>query len=98
MFSKGLLRTFQIAHEFTHLTVLENLMMVPGDQSGEKLVNALFKPKIVNVEEKKIKKKALEVIDFSGVLSLSPESLVYLFFRDAFETLHKVRSSFSVKL
>ena len=34
---------------------------------------------------------SLEVIDFSGVLSLNPESLVYLFFRDAFETLHKVQ-------
>ena len=42
LFSKGLLRTFQIAHEFTNLTVLENLMMVPGQQSGEKLTNALF--------------------------------------------------------
>ena len=41
---------------------------------------------------------SLEVIDFSKVLSLSPESLVYLFFRDAFETLHKVRISFRVKL
>ena len=30
LFSKGLLRTFQIAHEFSNLTVLENLMMVPG--------------------------------------------------------------------
>ena len=29
LFAKGLLRTFQIAHEFTNLTVLENLMMVP---------------------------------------------------------------------
>ena len=28
LFSKGLLRTFQIAHEFTNLTVLENLMTV----------------------------------------------------------------------
>ena len=37
---------------------------------------------------------SLELIDFSGVLSLSPESLVYLFFRDAFETLHKVRDNF----
>jgi len=73
LFSKGLLRTFQIAHEFTHLTVLENLMMVPGNQSGEKLVNALFKPKIVNVEEKKIKKKALEVIDFLNLKHLSKE-------------------------
>ena len=40
LFSKGVLRTFQIAHEFTNLTVLENLMMVPGKQSGENLVNA----------------------------------------------------------
>ena len=73
LFSKGLLRTFQIAHEFTHLTVLENLMMVPGGQSGEQLVNALFKPKIVNAEEKKIKEKALEVIDFLHLKHLSKE-------------------------
>ena len=51
LFSKGLLRTFQIAHEFTNLSVLENLMMVPGNQSGENLVNALFKPGIVRNEE-----------------------------------------------
>ena len=30
LFHKGVLRTFQIAHEFTTLTVTENLMMVPG--------------------------------------------------------------------
>ena len=47
LFSKGLLRTFQIAHEFTNLTVLENLMMVPGNQSGENLVNAFLKPSLV---------------------------------------------------
>ncbi|MEE8271797.1 MAG: ATP-binding cassette domain-containing protein, partial [Alphaproteobacteria bacterium] len=29
LFHKGMLRTFQIAHEFGSLTVLENLMMVP---------------------------------------------------------------------
>jgi len=33
LFSKGLLRTFQIAHEFTSMTVRENLMMVPGGRS-----------------------------------------------------------------
>ena len=73
LFSKGLLRTFQIAHEFTNLTVLENLMMVPGKQSGEKLTNALFNPKIVNEEEKKIKLKALEVIEFLNLTQLSKE-------------------------
>jgi len=73
LFSKGLLRTFQIAHEFTNLTVQENLMMVPGNQSGEKLTNALFKPKIVRDEEKKIKQKALEVIDFLNLSHLAKE-------------------------
>ena len=73
LFSKGLLRTFQIAHEFTNLTVLENLMMVPGNQSGEKLTNALFNSKIVNKEEKKIKQKALEVIKFLNLTHLEKE-------------------------
>ena len=73
LFSKGILRTFQIAHEFTNLTVLENLMMVPGGQSGELLVNALFKPKLVNEEEKKIKQKALEVIKFLNLTHLEKE-------------------------
>jgi len=73
LFTKGLLRTFQIAHEFTNLTVLENLMMVPGNQSGEKLTNALFNPKIVNQEEVKIKEKALEVIEFLNLKQLSKE-------------------------
>ena len=73
LFSKGLLRTFQIAHEFTNLTVLENLMMVPGHQSGEKLTNALFNPSIVKKEEEKIKNKALEVIEFLNLKQLSNE-------------------------
>ena len=57
LFSKGLLRTFQIAHEFTNLSVLENLMMVPGNQSGEKLMNALLKPSLV-MQKKKVIIKA----------------------------------------
>jgi len=73
LFSKGVLRTFQIAHEFTNLTVLENLMMVPGNQSGENLVNALFKPSLVKEEEIKVKTKALEVIDFLNLKHLSNE-------------------------
>ena len=73
LFAKGLLRTFQIAHEFSNLTVLENLMMVPGDQSGENLMTALLKPKLVLKEEEKIKRKAYEVIDFLNLKHLSNE-------------------------
>ena len=73
LFSKGLLRTFQIAHEFTNLTVLENLMMVPGNQSGENIVNALLKPTLIKKEEEKIKQKAFEVIKFLNLTHLANE-------------------------
>ena len=73
LFSKGILRTFQIAHEFSNLTVLENLMMVPGNQSGENLVTALLKPKLVKTEEENLKLKALEVIDFLNLKHLANE-------------------------
>ena len=64
LFSLGLLRTFQIAHEFSNLSVLENLMMVPGAQSGEDLFSAWLRPARVATEEAAIMKKADEVIDF----------------------------------
>ena len=73
LFSKGILRTFQIAHEFTNLTVLENLMMVPGNQSGENLINALLKKKLVNSEEDILRKKAYEVIEFLNLKHLANE-------------------------
>jgi len=73
LFSKGLLRTFQIAHEFSNLTVLENLMMVPANQSGENLVTALFNRKLVNKEEEILKHKALEVIEFLNLKHLANE-------------------------
>ena len=44
LFAKGMLRTFQIAHEFSTLTVRENLMMVPGGQAGENLIDAWIRP------------------------------------------------------
>jgi len=64
LFRKGLLRTFQIAHEFTRLSVVENLMMVPGHQAGENLINAWFRRQQVNREERRINERATEVIDF----------------------------------
>ncbi|MFL2896066.1 MAG: ABC transporter ATP-binding protein [Candidatus Pelagibacter sp.] len=73
LFSKGLLRTFQIAHEFSNLTVLENLMMVPSNQSGEKLITALFNRSLVRKEEEKLRGKAHEVIKFLNLTHLANE-------------------------
>ena len=60
----GLLRTFQIAHEFSSLTVEENLMAVAADQEGERLLGAWLKPGTVRRQEAATRKRAREVIDF----------------------------------
>lgn len=73
LFHRGLLRTFQIAHEFSSLTVRENLMMVPAGQSGENLVDAWFRPARVRAEEEVIRKKADEVIDFLQIRQVADE-------------------------
>ena len=64
LFHKGLLRTFQIAHEFSSMTVRENLMMVPGGQSGEALWNTWFGRRRIADEERALQAKADEVIEF----------------------------------
>ncbi|GMG83703.1 ABC transporter ATP-binding protein [Paralimibaculum aggregatum] len=67
LFARGVLRTFQIAHEFATLSVRENLMMVPGGQSGERLLDAWFRPGRVRAEEAAIRARADEVIAFLGL-------------------------------
>ena len=73
LFHKGLLRTFQIAHEFSSMTVRENLMMVPGGQSGERLWNAWFARGRIAREEAELLKKADEVLEFLTIDHLKDE-------------------------
>ena len=64
LFHKGLLRTFQIAHEFHSMTVRENLMMVPARQAGESLMSAWFQSRRVRLEDEEIRRRADEVLEF----------------------------------
>ena len=73
LFHKGLLRTFQIAHEFSTMTVRENLMMVPGAQSGETLWNAWFGRQRIADEERALLAKADEVLEFLTIDHLKDE-------------------------
>jgi len=73
LFNKGVLRTFQIAHEFSTLTVLENLMMVPPNQYGENLIYAWFRNNDVKKQEEEIRTKAIEVIEFLNLNHLTQE-------------------------
>ena len=69
LFAKGVLRTFQIAHEFSTLTVRENLMTVPAGQSGEDLLDVWLRPGKIRAQEQAIGARADEVIEF---LKLEP--------------------------
>jgi branched-chain amino acid transport system ATP-binding protein len=73
LFHKGMLRTFQVAHEFSTMTVRENLMMVPPGQYGEQIWQTWFGSKKVAEEEKAIRKKADEVIEFLEISHVADE-------------------------
>ena len=73
LFHKGMLRTFQIAHEFSTLTVRENLMMVPPHQSGERLLDVWLRPEKIRVEEAAIAARADDVIEFLQIEAVAHE-------------------------
>ncbi|MGZ9809773.1 ABC transporter ATP-binding protein [Pseudoroseicyclus sp. H15] len=73
LFHKGLLRTFQIAHEFSSMSVLENLMMVPPAQTGESIWSAWVHRDRIREEEKALADKGREVLDFLTISHLAEE-------------------------
>jgi branched-chain amino acid transport system ATP-binding protein len=64
LFEKGILRTFQIAHEFENLSVRENLMMVPVNQIGENILHTWMSRRKIKQQEKTNYEKASEVMKF----------------------------------
>ena len=73
LFELGILRTFQIAHEFHSLTVKDNLMVVAPNQCGESIINSWLHLSKIKVEESKILNKANEVMDFLQLKHLANE-------------------------
>lgn len=68
-----LARTFQITRELRQMTVIDNLKVAPLEQMGEKLFNAWFRIPSVKHEERKIREKALDVLDFLEIGQLKDE-------------------------
>jgi branched-chain amino acid transport system ATP-binding protein len=73
VFKRRVVRTFQVPRELKWMTVLENLMLVPGDQLGEKLWGPWFLPFLVRRQERAIQEKALEVLEFVNLWHLRNE-------------------------
>ena len=72
-FHRGIVRTFQIPRELKRMTVLENLMLVPGGQSGERLWSAWLLPWRVSRQEKEIEERAEDVLRFVNLVQLADE-------------------------
>ena len=73
IFQKKIYRTFQITREFAQMTVLENLMLMPELQMGEKIWNTWLRPAAVRRQEKAIQEKALDVLEFVELIDLKDE-------------------------
>ena len=72
-FAAGLGRTFQIPRPFKRMSVLENVMLAPLDQSGEGLLAPVFGRTRIRREEAAIRKRALEVLDFVTLRPLADQ-------------------------
>ncbi|GAB2184924.1 ABC transporter ATP-binding protein [Roseibium sp. LAB1] len=58
----GLARTFQIPHEFGHLSVLENLMASASAPEGENVFNVIFRRGHYQAEERQIYETARDTV------------------------------------
>jgi branched-chain amino acid transport system ATP-binding protein len=67
IFTLGLARTFQIPRPFPRMTVLENAMLVPLRQSGERFWSNWLAGRRVAREERAIRERAAEALSFCGL-------------------------------
>lgn len=73
--NRGLVRTFQIARELSEMTVLENVMLAPPDQKGERFANAVL-PGLrddVVAQETELREEAWEALEFFELDHLAHE-------------------------
>lgn len=64
LFHAGLVRTFQTPHEFSRMSVRENLMLVPPSQLGENLLASWLRWGSVKRQDKQILERVDDVLDF----------------------------------
>ena len=73
LYQLGLVRTFQLSHEYPKMTSLENLMVAASDQPGEKIFMNWLSPKTVASREKEVQERALDSLNFLGLSQVKNE-------------------------
>src|SRR5205085_3083590 len=66
-------RTFQVPRPFPRMTVLENLMLVPLRQAGERFWNNWVRAGRVKREERLARERAMEVLDLCDLADKASE-------------------------
>jgi branched-chain amino acid transport system ATP-binding protein len=70
VFAAGLARTFQIPRPFPQMTVLENVMLAPRDQLGERFWANWLRRGAVAAQERRTREAARHWLDFVGLSAL----------------------------
>jgi branched-chain amino acid transport system ATP-binding protein len=73
VFRKGLARTFQIPRPFPEMTVLENVMLAPLNQKGERFWANWFMPGSVAAQERALAERSRHWIEFVGLSALADQ-------------------------
>jgi len=73
IFAAGIARTFQIPRPFAAMTVLENLMVAPRQQTGERFWSNWLAPRRVAMQERALREKARDLLAFVGLEKLANE-------------------------
>lgn len=71
--AKGIARTFQLAHEFHRMTVVENLMVAAKNELGENMLNAIFRPGQCKMQEQAAYDRAMETLRFLEIEQLKDQ-------------------------
>jgi branched-chain amino acid transport system ATP-binding protein len=73
VFAAGLARSFQIPKPFPAMSVLENVMLAPRRQLGERLWANWLRPAAVAAQERRTREAALHWLDFVGLTKLASQ-------------------------
>ncbi len=73
LYHQGLVRTFQLSHEYPKMSVLENLLVAGDCQPGENIFENWLFPTRVLTREKELFNRANESLHFLGLEHLSHE-------------------------
>jgi neutral amino acid transport system ATP-binding protein len=69
----GMVRTFQITKALSRMPVIDNMTLAAREQPGERLVNVVFRPRVVRRREAEVHEQAMELLDVFDLTKLADQ-------------------------